>query len=59
MTFHASQDDHVRHNVHVHVTSGPVEIKVTEHYMHLRSFWGSRGRLLDAVESEAAEKSGE
>jgi hypothetical protein len=38
--------------VDVNVTSGPVSVKVTEHYMHLRHFWGELGKILDAAETE-------
>jgi len=46
--------------IEVNGTSGSITVKVTEHYSHLRSFWGTLGSLLDAVEtpepvSEASE----
>ena len=56
MTFWANRSERVPHEIEVHVTSGPVEIKVTEHYMHLRSFWGTLGALLDEAEKPKTEE---
>lgn len=39
-------------HVDVHVTYGPVSVKVTEDAGHLRSFHGELGRLLDQIEQE-------
>lgn len=59
MTFWANRDEHVKHNVNVHVTSGPVTIKVTEHYAHLRSFWHQLGTVLDDAEKGSDPRQGE
>lgn len=56
MTFHATNSEHQPEQVTVHVTSGPVEIKVAENYLHLRSFWHQLGEVLDRAEHETGRK---
>lgn len=57
MTFWASREDNSDH-VNVQVTSSNVTVKIQEHYMHLRHFWGELGKLLDEAEKRHGPKSG-
>lgn len=58
MTFFAAKSTETGYagqpRVDVHVTYGPVSIKVTEDPGHLRSFHRELGRLLDGIEQATA-----
>lgn len=54
MTFWATRTDDGK-RIDVHVTYGPVEVKVAEDIGHLRHFWHDLGRQLDQAETAGRE----
>lgn len=61
MTLHVTRDGqtvtiHGNIGLHAHVEgSRVVDFAISEERMHLRSFWGQLGRVLDEVERDAAD----
>lgn len=56
MTFHVTNNDLSPELVTVGYTNGPTEIRMTENYQHLRSFWSQLGDALDEAEHRVGTK---
>ena len=54
MTLWVKRSEHNPKHIEVHVTSGSVEVKVTEDVGHLRHVWHDLGMVLN--EAEAGER---
>ena len=59
MTLHATRDGEkitIGGNTGLRVSMRDdrvTDVSITDHFMHVRHFWGSLGRLLDEAEQEA------
>lgn len=52
MTFWATRSQGDPQNIDVQVTHGPVTIKVTENYLHLKNFADELGKLVSQAKAE-------
>jgi hypothetical protein len=52
MTFRLERDAHLPTHITVHLTSGALDVHITESSFYLRHIWSDLGKMLDDIDHE-------